>query len=209
MRRATANRTTHRPPEPVRTLPGMETAADIRESDEFRMAILVMDARAMAHDGRARQLRQAARLTQAEVAKVCGAKPETVNRWEAGDRTPSGEPARRYAVLLADLAARRLGTVEAAQEPDPAHGRNAAGLAFAALPPADRGAGNADGATDLGLTEPGPDPDRAAAAAGGREAGVGQVNDVIRSHAVMVTDPDRYGEYAEHCPGGCRHQHVA
>ena len=104
--RAPAKRTTHCPPVAVRTLPDMDTAADIRQTDEFRMAILVMEARAMAHDGRARRLREAARLTQAEVGVVCGTKPETVNRWEAGDRTPAGEPARRYAVLLADLASR-------------------------------------------------------------------------------------------------------
>ena len=78
----------------------------MRTSAEHRMALLVARAREMASDGRARRLRQEARLTQAEVAEVCGVKPETVTRWEAGDRTPSGEPARRFAVLLADLEAR-------------------------------------------------------------------------------------------------------
>lgn len=107
---------------------GMETSPNTRQAPEFKdalhLAMLVVEARQMTSDGRARQLRQAARLTQAEVAEVCGVKPETVNRWEAGDRTPSGEPCRRFAVLLANLAA-----LQAAQQPDPAHGGEPPGLA--------------------------------------------------------------------------------
>ena len=75
----------------------------MKTTAEHRMALLLMQARAMAKDGRARQLRTQARLTQAEVGAACGVTAEAVNRWEAGTRTPSGEPGRRYAALLADL----------------------------------------------------------------------------------------------------------
>jgi DNA-binding transcriptional regulator YiaG len=61
------------------------------------------DARRWASDGTGRRLREAAMLTQAEVAEQCGVTPAAVAAWEAGRRTPSGRPARRYGILLRSL----------------------------------------------------------------------------------------------------------
>lgn len=62
------------------------------------------DARRWAKDGTARRLRETAMLTQAEVAEIVGVTPAAVAAWEAGHRTPSGTPARRYGELLRRLA---------------------------------------------------------------------------------------------------------
>jgi transcriptional regulator with XRE-family HTH domain len=61
------------------------------------------DARRWAADGTARRIREAAKLTQAEVAEQVGVTPAAVAAWEAGRRVPSGLPARRYGELLRSL----------------------------------------------------------------------------------------------------------
>jgi len=61
--------------------------------------------RQMVRSGRARNIRVAARLTLAEVAQEVGVHPSTVHYWEVHGRIPRGEPATRYARLLADLEA--------------------------------------------------------------------------------------------------------
>ncbi len=61
-------------------------------------------ARRAARSGSGRRIRVAAGLSQAELAEGCGVTPPTISRWEAGDRQPRGEPARRYAELLEALA---------------------------------------------------------------------------------------------------------
>lgn len=60
--------------------------------------------RDLAARGEAREIREAARLTQLEVAAVVGTTVVSISRWETGARSPRGEPALRYARLLARLA---------------------------------------------------------------------------------------------------------
>jgi transcriptional regulator with XRE-family HTH domain len=51
----------------------------------------------------AREIRQAAGVSQARLAEELGVWELTVYRWEAGARTPRGELRRSYARLLAEL----------------------------------------------------------------------------------------------------------
>jgi DNA-binding transcriptional regulator YiaG len=48
-------------------------------------------------------LRQAAGLSQQDIAGVLGVHRETVSRWELGTRTPRGELLVRYLELLHEL----------------------------------------------------------------------------------------------------------
>lgn len=57
-------------------------------------------------NGRAREIRIANRLSQAEVAKPIAATQAAVSRWECGQRLPSGEVALAYLRLLESLARR-------------------------------------------------------------------------------------------------------
>ncbi len=74
--------------------------------------MLLAEARRAARDGRAKVLRERARLSQAEVARTCHVTAPAVTRWEQGSREPRGEAALRYARLLG-----RLG-LEPAAAPD-------------------------------------------------------------------------------------------
>jgi transcriptional regulator with XRE-family HTH domain len=65
---------------------------------------LLMEARTAAGSGRGRRIRQAAGLSQAELAAVVGVSPVAISRWEAGDRRPHGAAAIAYARLLRELA---------------------------------------------------------------------------------------------------------
>ncbi|MFK8910865.1 helix-turn-helix domain-containing protein, partial [Streptomyces sp. YS-3] len=58
----------------------------------------------MAYEER-RRLREAARLSKAQVARALGVSPSTVTGWETG-RDPSGELRTRYAYLLEGLRER-------------------------------------------------------------------------------------------------------
>lgn len=51
----------------------------------------------------AKAIRQAAGVTQAEVAAELGVDPLTVYRWEAKRRRPRGRHAEAYSALLAQL----------------------------------------------------------------------------------------------------------
>jgi DNA-binding transcriptional regulator YiaG len=62
------------------------------------------DARRWAADGTAGKIREAALLTQAEVAEQVGVTRAAVAAWEAGRRKPSGLPVRKYGELLRHLA---------------------------------------------------------------------------------------------------------
>lgn len=53
--------------------------------------------------GRARAIRESARVSQSEIARSLGVSQACVSRWEAGDRLPRGKPAQRYARMLRDL----------------------------------------------------------------------------------------------------------
>jgi DNA-binding transcriptional regulator YiaG len=59
--------------------------------------------RAMTRSGKAREIRGAAQLSQAEVAAALGVHTSTVNRWESGECTPMGEAGLRYGELLEAL----------------------------------------------------------------------------------------------------------
>lgn len=69
---------------------------------------VLIAARSAGDSGRGRQLREAARLTQADVARLCGVTPTTVSLWESAKRIPSGAAACRYGWVL-QLLEERLG----------------------------------------------------------------------------------------------------
>lgn len=75
----------------------------MRQSD----LLLVTRARADLKSGAARSLRLACDLTQTEVAAQAGVSSAAVSRWEAGDRTPRGAAALRYARLMDALRRER------------------------------------------------------------------------------------------------------
>jgi DNA-binding transcriptional regulator YiaG len=49
---------------------------------------------------RARELREAAGLSQTETAEIIGTTSATLRRWEAGECQPRGELGYRYGLLL-------------------------------------------------------------------------------------------------------------
>ncbi|MFC0843309.1 helix-turn-helix domain-containing protein [Streptomyces noboritoensis] len=63
------------------------------------------------------RLREAARLSKAQVARALGVSPSTVTGWETG-RDPSGEVRTRYAYLLEGLRERLESEPEAVVEPE-------------------------------------------------------------------------------------------
>lgn len=67
--------------------------------------LLLRAAREDARNGKARQARIDAGLTQAEIAGTLGVNQATVASWETGRRRPRGEAALRYARLLRRLSA--------------------------------------------------------------------------------------------------------
>jgi len=52
-----------------------------------------------------RLLRERARLTQDEIARVAGVDRATISRWETGSREPRGELLTRYLEILDRLTA--------------------------------------------------------------------------------------------------------
>lgn len=64
--------------------------------------LAIAQLRADVLSGRARSIRERARLSQADVARALGVDQPTVARWEAG-RPPRREHAARYAELLWQL----------------------------------------------------------------------------------------------------------
>jgi DNA-binding transcriptional regulator YiaG len=66
-------------------------------------AVSLVEARQLASSGEARQIRQQAGLSLAEIAEAVGVGRATVYRWETGLRSPHGAPARRYGSLLRAL----------------------------------------------------------------------------------------------------------
>ena len=65
---------------------------------------LLSEARLAVASGRATSVREAAGLSQGEVARAIGVTPATLSRWEARQRRPTGGAAVRYARLLRMLA---------------------------------------------------------------------------------------------------------
>jgi DNA-binding transcriptional regulator YiaG len=60
----------------------------------------VVRARRALKSGRAIEIRLAAGLSQSEIATALGVSQAAVCRWEAGERRPRGDAARRYGQLL-------------------------------------------------------------------------------------------------------------
>lgn len=68
-------------------------------------AVILARLRADMASGRAREVRVAARLSQADVAAAVGVDQTAIANWEAGRKKPRrGEAAIRYAELLRKLA---------------------------------------------------------------------------------------------------------
>ena len=67
--------------------------------------ILLARARTMLGDGSARRIRERAGLRRSEVAAAAEVSIPALQRWETGVQSPRGEPALRYARVLAQLAA--------------------------------------------------------------------------------------------------------
>jgi transcriptional regulator with XRE-family HTH domain len=65
---------------------------------------LLIEARTLAGSGRGKRLRQAAGLSQAELAAAVGVTNCCISHWENGKRRPRGDAAARYALALRDLA---------------------------------------------------------------------------------------------------------
>lgn len=64
---------------------------------------VVAETRAALASGRARALREAAGIAQAEFAATLGVARSAVSQWEAGKRTPGAEHALAYGRLLEKL----------------------------------------------------------------------------------------------------------
>ncbi len=57
-------------------------------------------ARRLLRDGAGREIRIAACLSQVELARLVGCSTSAVNRWEAGQRRPTGQLAEKYFATL-------------------------------------------------------------------------------------------------------------
>jgi transcriptional regulator with XRE-family HTH domain len=68
--------------------------------------MLISDARLALASGKAATIRKAARLTQAEMAGICGVSAAAYTLWEAGTRRPRGDAALRLGRLLRALETR-------------------------------------------------------------------------------------------------------
>lgn len=72
---------------------------------EIDEALALVQVRSDLRSGRARAIREAAGLSQAEIARPIGVERATVALWEQHRRIPRGDAALRYAELLRRLAA--------------------------------------------------------------------------------------------------------
>jgi transcriptional regulator with XRE-family HTH domain len=71
---------------------------------DAEQAVRISRARQLAESGRARRIRVKARLSLRELGAAVGVGPNTVLRWERGDRVPRGDAALRYGEVLEQLA---------------------------------------------------------------------------------------------------------
>ncbi len=65
---------------------------------------LLIEGRLAAGSGRGKRLREAAGLNQSDLARLASVSPAAVNRWEAGERVPTGPSAIAYAKALRAIA---------------------------------------------------------------------------------------------------------
>jgi len=66
-------------------------------------ALALAQLRADVASGRARAIRERARLTQAETGRAVRVSPGAISLWELGRRVPRGRAALRYAAFLWEL----------------------------------------------------------------------------------------------------------
>lgn len=64
---------------------------------------LIAWVRGLVESGAARSIREAARVSQPEVARTVRVDTSTISRWESGQRLPKGRAALRYAAVLQAL----------------------------------------------------------------------------------------------------------
>jgi DNA-binding transcriptional regulator YiaG len=77
------------------------------QAPEMPAILDLVEVRALARSGRAKEIRVASALSLAEIARAIGTTAATIHRWENAARKPYGELALRYGALL-DALARRL-----------------------------------------------------------------------------------------------------
>ena len=70
-----------------------------------RRLVAISEARTAVLEGRVRQARERARLSQAEFGEAIGVQPAAVSRWESGQRLPRGDVAERLTHLLREIEA--------------------------------------------------------------------------------------------------------
>jgi len=68
-----------------------------------RITLSLASLRADVASGRARLIRERARVSQSEVGRAIGTTGSAIAHWEAGRRVPRGDAAIRYAQLLTKL----------------------------------------------------------------------------------------------------------
>ena len=78
--------------------------------------LAIAQVRADMASGRARIIRERARLSQSEMARAVGVHWTTVAHWESGRRVPRGPTAAQYAEMLRQLDK----MTQASQPPSPA-----------------------------------------------------------------------------------------
>lgn len=68
--------------------------------DRLKALRSIAEVRRLVRQRRVHEIREAAGVTQADVAEVVGCTPSAIAQYEAGSRVPSGEQALRYAAAL-------------------------------------------------------------------------------------------------------------
>jgi len=81
----------------------MTSIAPVRSPNAITSTVALSRLRRLAADGTTRQVREDNLLSLTDVASALGITKATLSKWERGLQTPRGEPARRYAELLAAL----------------------------------------------------------------------------------------------------------
>jgi DNA-binding XRE family transcriptional regulator len=78
---------------------------DILPAMSVETLVELAQVRALLRSGKAKEIREAAGLSQAEVAEALGVHTSTVYRWEAGECAPMGPAGLKYGELLHSLLA--------------------------------------------------------------------------------------------------------
>jgi len=78
-----------------------ESHTDKRLERDLDRLAAIASIRHLAETRQIQPIREAAGLTQADLARVTGCTPSSIAKYEAGDRTPSGDRALRLAGAVA------------------------------------------------------------------------------------------------------------